>query len=565
MAQAPPTAARVSITGGAGITVNPSPLVGTGTVTCTTFSSTLVGCVPASGGGTANFLRADGAWVPPGGGGVTWPASNSLVVSNSTSSPAGLAPVNGDLAFGVGGLWVASTPSLMLDTAFGATQGGILYRGAASWTFLAPGGSGNILTSGGTGQNPSWVPPTAAGGVVSNCTNVYAVALYAATQPSQTVSCPSALGAAGTVLTSTGTATAPTFQPPATGSAPPLREITGAVTANTATAPADCNGTIVWNSATTNTAKVQTLPVVATAACANGASITIVDGAGDAASGGQILVTAGAGSTLGSVAAGTNMLLIGAKNGSVKLSYDTNPTTPNWVVTASSNPGSVVPFTASQTVTPGQWFSGTVFSTGTNGLNVTLPAVGGATATAPVVANGGITVQTILAATTLLPQGSDTIAGPGSSSSSMVIPANSTAVVTLSGSVFQVTLAPANLQSISWSAGMNLGACTTLPCYIPITRIGSARNITGIVCGIESAAASTATIDVVASTGQLSTATTPLTSAPCHAETLGYAALSPNTGTPYTLAAGTTVGLKINSWSGTTCPNCSGMVAISLQ
>ena len=514
--------------------------------------------IPVIQGGSTKHVAATSL---PGGVSVTWPAANSLVLSTgTTTNPSGLAPVNGDLVFGVGGGWVASPPSSMLDTAFGSTQGGILYRGAASWTFLAPGGSGNILTSGGAGADPSWVPPTAAGGVVSNCTTQFGIGIYAVT--GQTISCPISVGTANQVLTSNGSGAAPTFQPAAAGSAPPLREITSTL-ANTATAPADCNGTIVWNS--TAGAKTQTLPVVASGACANGASITIVDGAGDAAAGGQILVTAGAGSTLGLVAAGTNTLLIGAKNGSVKLTYDTGPTTPNWVVTASNNPGSVVPFTASQTVTPGQWFSGTVFSTGTNGLNVTLPAVGGATATAPVVANGGITVQTILAATTLLPQGSDTIAGPGSSSSSMVIPANSTAVVTLSGSVFQVTLAPANLQSISWSAGMNLGACTTLPCYIPITRIGSARNITGIVCGIESAAASTATIDVVASTGQLSTATTPLTSAPCHAETLGYAALSPNTGTPYTLAAGTTVGLKINSWSGTTCPNCSGMVAISLQ
>lgn len=33
------------------------------------FTSVLAGLVPASGGGTANFLRADGTWAPAGGGG----------------------------------------------------------------------------------------------------------------------------------------------------------------------------------------------------------------------------------------------------------------------------------------------------------------------------------------------------------------------------------------------------------------------------------------------------------------------------------------------------------------
>ena len=34
-----------------------------------TFNGTTEGVVPASGGGTTNFLRADGTWVAPAGGG----------------------------------------------------------------------------------------------------------------------------------------------------------------------------------------------------------------------------------------------------------------------------------------------------------------------------------------------------------------------------------------------------------------------------------------------------------------------------------------------------------------
>ena len=34
-----------------------------------TFTNTTEGAVPASGGGTTNFLRADGTWATPAGGG----------------------------------------------------------------------------------------------------------------------------------------------------------------------------------------------------------------------------------------------------------------------------------------------------------------------------------------------------------------------------------------------------------------------------------------------------------------------------------------------------------------
>jgi len=37
------------------------------TTLCNVFSSSLSGCVPSSGGGTTNFLRADGSWVAPSG------------------------------------------------------------------------------------------------------------------------------------------------------------------------------------------------------------------------------------------------------------------------------------------------------------------------------------------------------------------------------------------------------------------------------------------------------------------------------------------------------------------
>jgi hypothetical protein len=51
-----------------------------------------------------------GPWpISAGGGGggssVTWPATNDIVISNSSNSPLGLAPVNGDCVIGSAGVW----------------------------------------------------------------------------------------------------------------------------------------------------------------------------------------------------------------------------------------------------------------------------------------------------------------------------------------------------------------------------------------------------------------------------------------------------------------------------
>lgn len=50
------------------LTIGSSPITGSGTITITPnlFSSVEAGIVPASGGGTTNFLRADGTWVAAG-------------------------------------------------------------------------------------------------------------------------------------------------------------------------------------------------------------------------------------------------------------------------------------------------------------------------------------------------------------------------------------------------------------------------------------------------------------------------------------------------------------------
>lgn len=54
----------------------------------------------------------------------------------------------------------------------GVARGDILYRGVSKWNNLAPGTSGQVLTSGGAGANPSWQTPSSAGdhALLSNLT-----------------------------------------------------------------------------------------------------------------------------------------------------------------------------------------------------------------------------------------------------------------------------------------------------------------------------------------------------------------------------------------------------------
>lgn len=47
--------------------------------------------------------------VTGGGTGVTWPTSGDLIISNTTNTPVGLAPVNGDCVVGSGGAWIAGS------------------------------------------------------------------------------------------------------------------------------------------------------------------------------------------------------------------------------------------------------------------------------------------------------------------------------------------------------------------------------------------------------------------------------------------------------------------------
>lgn len=71
-------------------TGNVEDLTGTqATTLLDTFTSTLKGLAPASGGGTTNFLRADGTWAAPSGSGVSLSANNAFTGANTFTNTTG--------------------------------------------------------------------------------------------------------------------------------------------------------------------------------------------------------------------------------------------------------------------------------------------------------------------------------------------------------------------------------------------------------------------------------------------------------------------------------------------
>lgn len=143
------------------------------------FSTSLSGAVPASGGGTTTFLRADGTFATPSGGGN---------VSNSGT------PTSGQIASWTGSTTVqGSSLSSLLDTAFGATQGAVIYRGASGWAELSPGTSGNFLETQGASANPVW----AATGVCTTGCSLTTTTLNGATSNTGTFTSSGAINSTG--------------------------------------------------------------------------------------------------------------------------------------------------------------------------------------------------------------------------------------------------------------------------------------------------------------------------------------------------------------------------------
>ena len=148
------------------ITIGATPVTTSGTITITpnVFSSTIPGVVPASGGGTTNYLRADGTWTAPS-------------AANATNLTGGVA-------------------------------GSIPWQSAVSTTgFTAAGTSGQILTSAGTAV-PTW-SSTFSGTSVTSPTYTSTGAISLASVGANAVNITTPGGATvGAINITSGTATA---------------------------------------------------------------------------------------------------------------------------------------------------------------------------------------------------------------------------------------------------------------------------------------------------------------------------------------------------------------------
>jgi hypothetical protein len=118
--------------------------------------------------------------VASGGTGLATLAAGSIVYGNGTSAYNTLA-INATANTILNSSGTApqySTLTTLLDT-LGSTQGQVLYRGASTWTALATGTSGQVLTTGGSAANPSWVTPSI--GINATITSVLETATVNAT------------------------------------------------------------------------------------------------------------------------------------------------------------------------------------------------------------------------------------------------------------------------------------------------------------------------------------------------------------------------------------------------
>ncbi len=108
----------------------------------------------AAGSGTVTTVNTSNGII---GGPITTSGTVSLATIADTHL---LANVSGAVAAPTG-----TSVTAVLDAAAGASRGSILYRGASAWAALSAGTAGEVLTTGGSGADPTWA--AAGGGAIT--------------------------------------------------------------------------------------------------------------------------------------------------------------------------------------------------------------------------------------------------------------------------------------------------------------------------------------------------------------------------------------------------------------
>ena len=146
----------------------------------TVFTRTIAGWAGLAPGTNGYFLRTNGSgadvsWDAPAGGGTVTSIATGAGLTGGPITGAGtisLASVaDKNLLANISGASAAPaavTVSQLLDSALSAAQGAVIYRSGTAWVALAPGTSGQILTTGGTSANPSWANAAAAAPIANN-------------------------------------------------------------------------------------------------------------------------------------------------------------------------------------------------------------------------------------------------------------------------------------------------------------------------------------------------------------------------------------------------------------
>lgn len=127
------------------------------------------------------LLKGDGTAVSAATAGTDYLTGNQTITLSGAVSGSGTTSITTLLASiadkrilantsGSIGSPVANTLTGILDACIGNTQGDLLYRSASGWAVLAPGTSGQVLTTGGAAADPSWQPAGGTGTVTSVAT-----------------------------------------------------------------------------------------------------------------------------------------------------------------------------------------------------------------------------------------------------------------------------------------------------------------------------------------------------------------------------------------------------------
>lgn len=173
-----------SVAAGSGLTTGGGPITSAGTISFAqvgngTLLANISGSAAAPTPSTLSLIldailsstqgavlyRGAAAWaaLAPGTSGqflqTNGSASNPAWANASGSAPIAASNIPANLT-GSTALALGHTLTDILDYIVSSSRGTLLYRGAAGWAGLAPGTSGQVLSTGGASGDPSWVTPS---------------------------------------------------------------------------------------------------------------------------------------------------------------------------------------------------------------------------------------------------------------------------------------------------------------------------------------------------------------------------------------------------------------------